>query len=117
LTKTIAVLGGGQDSLGILRRIKEMGLRTIVFDGDKEAPARGYLADDFVGISCYDSWHICRYLALQTAHTFDGVLGGGTDTPDIIADMLHLRGMRGLTKRTAEISKNKWVQKYIFHKK
>ncbi len=61
MTKTVAVLGGGKDSLGILRRIKEMGLRTIVFDGDKEAPARKYLADHFVNISCYDTWHIIHY--------------------------------------------------------
>ena len=114
MTKTIAILGGGIDSIGILRRIKEMGLSTIVFDGDANAPAREHLADHFVNISCYDSPHILHYLALQTAVTFDAVIGGGTDTPDVISDMLHLRGMRGIKKRTAEISKNKWMQKRIF---
>ena len=114
MTKTVAVLGGGKDSLGILRRIKEMGMRTIVFDSDKDAPAREYLADQFVGISCYDSLHILHYLALQTAVTFDAVIGGGTDTPDVVSDMLFARGMQGIKKRTAEISKNKWMQKKIF---
>ena len=114
MSRTVAVLGGGKDSLGILRRIKEMGLSTLVFDGDKEAPAREHLADHFVNISCYDPWHICHYLALQTAVRFEAVLGGGTDTPDVIASMLHARGMPGLKARTAHISKNKWLQKQLF---
>lgn len=116
MSRTVAVLGGGKDSLGILRRIKEMGLRTLVFDGDKDAPAREHLADHFVNISCYDPWHICHYLALQTAVRFEAVLSGGTDTPDVIASMLHARGMPGIKSRTAQISKNKWLQKKLFSK-
>ena len=87
-----------------------------MFDGDKKAPAREHLADHFVNISCYDPWHICYYLALQTAVTFDAVIGGGTDTPDVMASMLHARGMRGINSRTAQISKNKWLQKQLFSK-
>lgn len=114
MNKTVAVLGGGKDSLGILRRIKEMGLHTLVFDGDKEAPARKYLADHFVNISCYDPWHICDYLGRHPETQFKAVVGGGTDTPDVIASVLHARGMPGLKARTAEISKNKWMQKKLF---
>ncbi len=112
--RTIAVLGGGKDSLGILRRIKEMGFRTLVFDGDEEAPAREYLADHFVNISCYDTWHICDYLSRRPDIQFQGVVGGGTDTPDVASCILFARDIPGIKSRTAEISKNKWMQKKLF---
>ena len=110
----VAVLGGGQDSLGILTRIKRMGLKTIVFDGNKRAPARKYLADHFVGISCYDPWHVLHYLKLQTAVTFDAVLCAGTDCPDVMAIVAKERGLVGPKARTAEISMNKLLQDQIF---
>jgi len=108
LTKTIAVLGGGIDSIGILRRIKEMGLRTIVFDGDENAPAREHLADTFVNVSCYDAWAVMNALC-DLPEEIHAVLCAGTDCPDVMAVISGKPSMR-----TAEISMNKWMQKKIF---
>ena len=113
-SRWIAVLGGGKDSLGILRRIKQMGFKTLVFDKDKDAPAQEYLADHFVNISCYDPWHVLYYLKLQTAQTFSAVLCAGTDCPDVMAVVAKEQGLVGPSPRTAEISMNKWMQKKLF---
>jgi biotin carboxylase len=113
MVKTVAVLGGGIDSLSILRRIKEMGLRTIVFDADKDAPAREHLADHFVNRSCYNVWEVLTYIQ-STYQDIDAVLCAGTDCPDVMALVAQTRGLVGPSPRTAEISMNKWMQKRLF---
>jgi biotin carboxylase len=113
--KIIAVLGGGVDSLGILRRIKEMGLRTVVFDADPEAPAKYLLADKFANVSCYDSWAVLRWISEhEEEKPYDAVLCAGTDCPDVMALVAKGRGLVGPLPRTAEISMNKWMQKRLF---
>ena len=114
MIRTIAVLGGGKDSLGILKRIKEMGLYTLVFDYDEDAPAREHLADHFVALSCYDAWPILRYFKLQTLWQPSAVLCAGTDCPDVMATLNKRFSLAGPKPRTAEISKNKWIQKKLF---
>lgn len=112
--RTVAVLGGGKDSLGIIRRIKEMGFYTLVFDYDENAPARKYLADHFVKLSCYDAWDILRYFKLQTLWQPSAVLCAGTDCPDVMAVLNKHFSLAGPKRRTAEISTNKWMQKKLF---
>ena len=114
MSRTVAVLGGGKDSLGILRRIKEMGLSTLVFDYDENAPARRHLADHFVKASCYDVWEVLRYFKLQTVWQPSAVLCAGTDCPNVMAILNKHFSLAGPKPRTAEISMNKWLQKKLF---
>lgn len=114
MNRTVAVLGGGQDSLGIIRRIKEMGFYTLVFDYDEDAPARKHLADHFVKLSCYDAWPILRYFKLHTLWQPSAVLCAGTDCPDVMAILNKRFSLAGPKRRTAEISMNKWMQKKVF---
>lgn len=50
LDKTLLVLGGGPDQLPGILKAKEMGIYTIVLDGNKEADAKEY-ADEFYPVS------------------------------------------------------------------
>jgi hypothetical protein len=93
-----------------------MGLTTLVFDGDLGAPANDHIFSDiFVAISCYDTWSVCDYLRRDAPPELQGVVGGGTDTPDVAAGIGALMGWpQRIKSRTAEISKNKWMQKKLF---
>jgi biotin carboxylase len=115
--RKILVLGGGIDSLEILRRLKEMGLHTTVFDKNPDAPAKQHLTDVCVNLSCYDAWPILSWLVEQ-GENYAGVLCAGVDAPTVMAVLSHSPYVKvGRPKlRVAELSQSKWAQKVLFIK-
>ena len=53
LKKNLLILSGGIEALEGIKVAKKMGLRTIVCDGNKNAPGRSY-ADEFLIGNIYD---------------------------------------------------------------
>lgn len=112
--RKILVLGGGIDSLAILRRLKEMDLHTTVFDKDLNAPAK-QLADEFIPLSCYHPWPILQWLARRNDR-YAGVICAGVDSPTTMAALSGSVYVNvGRPKMlVAKISQNKWAQKVVF---
>ena len=114
-SRTIAVLGGGKDSIGIIRRMKQMNLKTIVFDSDKNAPARtSGLSDTFIPVSCYDKVQVLESLINDIRPYPDAVLCAGTDCPDVIAVVAETFRLPGVSYSTASISMDKEKQRKLF---
>ena len=82
----IAVLGGGQDSLEILTRIRRMGLKTIVCDKDRDAPSKG-LADIFVPVSCYNEWEVTNWFSTNFSPALAAVICAGTEAVTLTSSM------------------------------
>ena len=51
--KTILMIGAGPEQIPAIKRAKELGVFTVVTDGNKKAPGVKY-ADDFINISTYE---------------------------------------------------------------
>ena len=110
-SRTVVLLGGGTDSIGIISRVKEMGLRTIVMDQDTKAPGLA-LADYRAPVSCYDAdlarWALKRFEGDGLRP--DAILCAGTDAPHVMADVAATHGFVGPSRRTAELSRRKDLQ-------
>lgn len=109
--RAVVLLGGGSDSIGIISRVKEMGLRTIVVDQDSKAPGLA-LADYRTPTSCYDAdlvrWALRRFEddGIRPA----AVLCAGTDAPHVMADVAATYRLVGPSRQTAELSRRKDLQ-------
>ncbi len=62
----ICIIGGGKSQAPFISAASALGARTLVFDGDANAPGRE-LADRFVGVSTHDTAAVLNHL-----HGFDG---------------------------------------------
>ena len=107
MTRSIVLLGGGRDSLGIIIRANEMGLRTVVVDNDPNAPGFA-MADEKVMASCYDVNETLDRLRMITPPR--AVLCAGTDSPHVMAAVAHVFRIVGPTKKTGELSRDKLRQ-------
>ena len=107
----ILLIGGGRDSLGIVNRCLQMGLRIIVADIDPAAPARKR-ADWFLEVDCYDhNAVLLEALARDDEYgTVNAVLSAGTDTPNVMSSISGAWGLSGPSWETATLSKDKYAQ-------
>lgn len=107
----ILLIGGGRDSLGIVNRCLQMGLKIIVADIDPAAPARKR-ADWFLEVDCYDAELVldAAIRGLATYGSIDAVLSAGTDTPHVMAAMADCMAIPGPSLETARLSKDKYEQ-------
>ena len=106
MTRSIVLLGGGIDSLGIIARAREMGLRTIVVDHDPSGPGLAR-ADVPLVASCYDPDETLEMLYHERP---DALLCAGTDAPHVMAAVAQAYGLVGPTQQTAELSRDKLGQ-------
>src|SRR3990167_2353912 len=85
---TLVCLGAGIEGLPILERVKALGHRLVVVDGNPDAPGRK-LSQFFVEASCYDAKQTINVLARLAgpsvvrarAWPYDGVLCCAIDAP------------------------------------
>ena len=105
----LVLLGGGIDSVSIVRRANEMGLETVIVDRAIPSNYRGH----WVQASCYHETGTLAGLA-RWASQYDarpsGVLCAGTDAPDVMAAVAQEYRLPGPSVETAFISKNKLRQ-------
>ena len=105
----LVLLGGGIDSVSIVRRANEMGLETVIVDRVIPSNYRGH----WVKASCYHETETLAGLA-RWASQYDarpsGVLCAGTDAPDVMAAVAQEYRLPGPSVETAFISKNKLRQ-------
>jgi len=102
--KTLVLIGAGVESVAIIRRAKAMGLRTVVVDGNPQAP--GFAAADVrVVQSTYDADGVVE--ALQDVGPLDGVLCAATDTPVTAASVAAAFSLPGLPVSVAALGADK----------
>src|SRR3990167_2170328 len=105
--KTLIVLGGGVEAIPIIQRVKELGFRAVVVDGNLSAPAAnlGY----FIDASCY---HAPEAIAVLRASgmSFDGVMCAAVDAPVACAEIAAAFGLPGLSVEAARLGQDKLKQ-------
>ena len=106
---TLVLLGGGIDSVSIVRRAAEMGLDTVLVDRAIPRNYSGY----WVKASCYHEIETLAGLARWVSQ-YDvrpsAVICAGTDAPDVMAAVAREYSLPGPSVETAFISKNKLRQ-------
>jgi len=116
--KTLILLGGGVEAVPIIRRVRELGFRAVVVDGDAGCAGRS-LADDFVHASCY---HGEQAIPALSAHaygmrlSYDGVMCAAVDAPVVAAEIAAAFGLPSdggnpLSVEAARLSMDKLAQK------
>jgi len=106
------VLGAGQDQSFLIRTARDMGLRTLAFDMDPDAP--GFKeADDHAVISTRDVGAVCEFLD-GYGPTVSGVLTMGSDIPEAVAAVAAHLGLPGISAETARVSSDKFAMKQRF---
>jgi biotin carboxylase len=111
--KKIMIVGAGIEHMIAIRQAKEMGYKTFVIDGNREAPGFA-IADEGAVVSTYD------YLnAFKQAHGrgVNGVMTVASDVPYTVAMVSKLLGLRGISPRTAWILSNKLNMKQALKRK
>jgi len=111
---TLVCLGAGIEGLPILERVKALGHRLVVVDGNPDAPGRK-LSQFFVEASCYDAKQTINVLARLAgpsvvrarAWPYDGVLCCAIDAPHVAAAVAARFGLPGLTVEQAALSCDK----------
>ncbi len=111
MDKTLLVLGAGADQIPGIIKAKQMGLRTLVLDGNPDAPGKNH-ADAFYTVSIKHVDQVRAFVHRQLTEKVDGVIAFGVDIPSIIAktaDMLEVNYTIPLD--SALLSENKLLSK------
>ncbi len=111
---TILILGAGSDQVYAIRVAKEMGFRTLVVDIDPLAKGFNY-ADEFALISNRDLISLKNLCDLsgKKGHRIKGVFLMGSDIPNIQSQLAEYLNLVGPTKKTAELTTNKFLMKEV----
>ncbi len=109
--KVLLILGGGEDQITGILKAKEMGLYTIVLDGNKDAKAKGY-ADEFYVISIKHIEQIEQFLKFELKKKVDGVIAFGVDIASIISKTSDLLNVNyTISYKSAKLSEDKFSSK------
>lgn len=113
----IMILGAGVYQLQLIKKAKEMGIKTVVVS--PKGPFPGIpLADVFLDI---DTTDIGRVLAAAREHSISGIVTTGADVcVPTIGAVVDALGLRGPTKQIADIASSKttfrtFLQKSVFN--
>ena len=108
--RNLVVLGGGVEAIPIIQRVKELGFRAVIVDGNPNAPAAnlGY----FIDASCYHAPEAITVLR-ASGMSFDGVMCAAVDAPVACAEVAAAFGLPGLSVEAARLGQDKWIQKRI----
>ena len=105
--KTLICLGGGIEAIPIIQRVRELGFRAVIVDGDRNAPAShlGY----FIDASCYHASEAIPVLRASGIQ-FDGVMCAAVDAPVACAEVAAAFGLPGLNVEAARLGQDKLKQ-------
>lgn len=107
----LLVLGGGIDQIPGILKAKEMGLYTIVLDGNTDAKGQHY-ADEFYTVSIKHIQQIKHFINNQLSKKVDGVIAFGVDIPAIIAQTAQLLNVNyTIPLQSAILSEDKFLSK------
>jgi len=111
LGKKLLVLGAGQDQIPGILKAREMGLYTIVLDGDPEAAGQLF-SDEFHQVSIKHFQQIEDFIDNTLDKSIDGVIAFGVDIPYIIAKTATRLGVNYTIKDDiAQLSEDKYQSK------
>ncbi|MDX1809326.1 MAG: ATP-grasp domain-containing protein [Sulfurospirillaceae bacterium] len=116
MDKTLLVLGAGPDQIPGIVKAKEMGIYTIVLDGNPDAAGKEF-ADEFHIVSIKHMQQIEDFIKTRLKRRVDGVIAFGVDIPSIIAqtaDMLNVNFTIPLA--SAQLSEDKFSSKEFMKK-
>ncbi|QDF30226.1 ATP-binding protein [Halarcobacter anaerophilus] len=115
MAKVLLILGGGADQLPGVLKAQEMGIYTIVLDGNSEAYCKKY-SDEFYTVSIKHIEQIDEFLD-NYSKKIDGVIAFGVDIPYIIAYVANrLKINYTIPLQSAKLSENKFYSKEFMHK-
>jgi len=111
LAKTLLILGAGPDQIPGIKKAKEMGLYTIVLDGNNNAEGKT-IADEFYHVSIKHFEQIKFFIEHTLKKKVDGVIAFGVDIPYIIAQTASLLGVNyTISPDVAQMSEDKFLSK------
>ena len=114
--KCLLILGGGVDQIPGIQKAKEMGLYTIVLDGNVKAPAQFY-SDEFYQVSIKHFQEIEQFIKNKLKKKIDGVIAFGVDIPLIIAQTADLLEVNyTVPMKSALLSEDKFLSKNFMKK-
>lgn len=114
--KTLLVLGGGPDQFPGVLKAKEMGIYTIVLDGNPDAHCKSY-ADKFHCVSIKHIEQIDTFIKEKLNKKVDGVIAFGVDIPYIISYVANrLQVNYTIPLESAILSENKFDSKEFMKK-
>lgn len=116
MDKTLLVLGGGPDQLPGVLKAKEMGIYTIVLDGNPDAYCKPY-ADEFYNVSIKHIEQIDLFIKEKLNRNVDGVIAFGVDIPYIISYVANRLDVNyTIPLESAILSENKFDSKEFMKK-
>ena len=116
LDKTLLILGAGTDQIPGILKAKEMGIYTVVLDGNSQASGKRY-ADEFHTVSIKHIEQIDNFISTRLKKKIDGVIAFGVDIPSIIAkvaDKLYVNCT--IPYKSAQLSEDKFHSKEFMKK-
>jgi len=114
MDKNLLVLSGGKEAIEGIKIAKNMGLRVIVCDGNKNAPGRAF-ADDFILVNIYNTEDVLAAVAkYPDKDKIDGVITIASDAVRPVAAVAEYLDLPGITKEAAFISTEKFEMKKCF---
>lgn len=116
LDKTLLILGGGPDQLPGILKAKEMGIYTIVLDGNSDAYCKSY-ANEFHCVSIKHIEQIDTFIEEKLNKKVDGVMAFGVDISYIIAYVANKLNINcTVPLESAKLSENKFDSKEFMKK-
>jgi len=116
LNKTLLILSGGKEAVEGILIAKKMGLRTIVCDGNENAPGKKY-ADEFIIGNIYDHDEMQNIISRYSKKdAINGVITIATDAVRTVAALSEQLKLPGITQKTARLSTDKFAMKKKFLK-
>ncbi len=111
MKKNILILGGGIDQIIGIKKAQQMGLYTIVLDGNENAPAKN-VADEFYTVSIKHIQQIKEFIFHTLDKKIDGVIAFGVDIAYIIAQTANiLQCNHTIPQEAAALSEDKFQSK------
>ena len=109
----LLILSGGIEAIEAIKIAKKMGLFVVICDENEEAPARVF-ADDFIHASIYHPDQVIDMLSKYPNRALiDAVITVAADNPMSVSVAAEYLGVKGISKKTAELSTNKLKMKDV----
>ncbi len=109
--KCLLILGGGIDQVPGILKAKDMGIYTIVLDGNSNAVGKEY-SDEFYAVSIKHIEQVEEFINSKLKRKVDGIIAFGVDIPLILAKTAdYLNVNYTIPLKSAKLSENKFDSK------
>lgn len=111
--KTILILGAGEMQIPIIEKCNNLGLRTVVTDYSAKAPGLNLAAIPVV----LDTLDMEGTLEIAKEYNVDGILTTSDQPVKTVAYVCEMLNLKGLNRAAAELSTDKFLQRYLLAQK